>query len=76
MNEVIQYIFKSLGNTEYSIRKLRKASRAQRYFNCTVVMLATATATRMVIQDVEIFNLKNELKRLNLKNNAEEATER
>lgn len=64
MDEMIRYIFGSLRCSETAMRVFAKTLRKQRSFNRSTVMVATVMTVHMLIQDLEIRNMRCQIEAL------------
>ena len=64
MDEMIRYIFGSLRCSETAMRVFAKTLRKQRSFNRSTVMVATVMTVNMLIQDLEIRNMRCQIEAL------------
>lgn len=64
MDEMIRYIFGSLRCSETAMSVFAKTLRKQRSFNRSIVMVATVMTVHMLIQDLEIRNMRCQIEAL------------
>jgi len=65
MDEMVRYIFSTLGSTEASIRNIRKNIRLQKKFNNRFAFFSVLVVTHMVVTNRIITAQSEKIKQLN-----------